>query len=304
MPAPDLPRMLPRALKNQFAAAVRRLLRPIVRQMIAYGLTYPTFVALAKQVYLEVADDDFALPFKRQTDSRVALMTGIARKEIAAMRKRPVSAAALPEVAESPLTHVIGRWMAGPPFATPDGIPRRLPYESADPQAPSFARLTRDLGLDLPVRAVLDELLRLDAATLSPDGEVELRREVHIPAGAGDGRFTLLGTDPGELFATIAHNLERPDGPWLQRKVVYDNIGAAALPALREESRQAGLEFVRRANALVASYDRDRNPAASAGARSRVVVGVYYFEEPVEPPAAGEAAPPPPPAPGRIRRKP
>lgn len=294
--------MLSRALKNQFAAAVRRLLRPIVRQMIAYGLTYPTFVQLAKQVYLDVADDEFALPFKRQTDSRVALVTGIPRKEIAALRRRAAGVVELPEVEESPLTHVIGRWMAGPPYATPDGIPRRLPYESADPQAPSFARLARDLGLDLPVRAVLDELLRVDAVQLSPDGEVELRHEVHIPAGSGDGRFTLLGSDPGELFATIAHNLDHPDGPWLQRKVAYDNIGAAALPALREEARQAGLDFVRRANALVSSYDRDRHPEASSGPRSRVVVGVYYFEEPVEPPPA-DAAPSPPPAPARIRRR-
>jgi len=292
--------MLPRESKSHFAAALRRLLRPVVRQMIAYGVSYPAFEQIAKRLFLEVAEEEFALPFKRQTVSRIALVTGMSRKEIAHLRGER-GLVDLPEVEESAVTHVIGRWMAGPPYATPDGIPRRLLYESADPHTASFARLVRELGPDVPVRTLLDELLRLGIVALAPDGDVLLRREVHIPDDDGEGKFVLLGTDPSELFSTIVHNIEQADAPWLQRKVAYDNIGAAALPALRDETRQAGLDFVRRVNALLASYDRDRQPDASGGARSRVAVGVYYFEEPVD------GAPPstaPRPAPGRIRRKP
>lgn len=275
----------------------------MVRQTIAYGLSYPAFAQLAKRLYLEVAEEDFALSFKRQTDSRIALVTGITRKEIAQLRRQRVAASALPEIEDSAVTHVIGRWMAGPPYATPDGIPRRLRYEASAADTPSFSRLVRELGADTPVRAVLDELLRTGSVLLTPDGDVELRHEVHIPAGAGEGRFTLLGSDPGELFATIAHNIEHGDAPWLQRKVSYDNIGAEALPALREEARQVGLDFIRRANALVASYDRDRRADAPAGARTRVVVGVYYFEEPVAPEPADAMPPDAARPPGRIRRK-
>jgi hypothetical protein len=296
--------MLNRALKTQFAAALRRLLRPLVRRMIAYGVTYPAFAQLAKQVFVEVAEAEFALAFKRQTDSRIALVTGVARKEIAQLRRRRAAAGELPDIEETVVTHVIGRWMAGPPYATPDGTPRRLPYEGAGPQVPSFAGLVREIGGDIPVRAVLDELLRIGSAHLAADGDVELRREAHIPSENAEGRFTLLGSDPGELFGTIAHNIEHPDAAWLQRKVSYDHVGADALPALREETRQAGLEFVRRANALVSSYDRDRTPDAPAGARTRVAIGVYYYEEPVAPASEPEAPPTAPRPPGRIRRKP
>jgi hypothetical protein len=296
--------MLNRALKTQFAAALRRLLRPLVRRMIAYGVTYPAFAQLAKQVFVEVAEAEFALAFKRQTDSRIALVTGVARKEIAQLRRRRAAAGELPDIEETVVTHVIGRWLAGPPYATPDGTPRRLPYEGTGPRVPSFARLVREIGGDIPVRAVLDELLRIGSAHLGADGDVELRREAHIPADGAEGRFTLLGSDPGELFGTIAHNIEHPDDAWLQRKVSYDHVGADALPALREEARQAGLEFVRRANALVSSYDRDRTPDAPAGARTRVAIGVYYYEEPVAPESEPDAPPDAPRPPGRIRRKP
>ena len=299
--------MLPRQMKSQLAAAIRRLLRPVVRQMIASGLTYPHADQILKQLFLAVAEEDFALPYKRQTDSRLALVTGISRKEISQLRRRRHSAAGTPEVEESVVTHVIGRWMAGPPYATPDGIPRRLRYEAADAKVPSFARLVRELSSDIPVRAVLDELLHIGSAALLPDGDVELRREVHIPAADSEGKLVLLGSDPAELFSTITHNIEHGEAPWLQRKVVYDNIGGDALPVLQDETRQAGLDFVRRANALLASYDRDRHPDAPAGRRTRVVVGVYYFEEPVAESEPTDDKPDTQPArprtPGRIRRK-
>lgn len=300
--------MLPRHLKSQLAAALRRLLRPVVREMIASGLTYPAADQMLRQLFVEVAEEDFALPFKRQTDSRLALVTGISRKEVSQLRRHRRAAGDLPEVEESVVTHVIGRWMAGPPYATPDGIPRRLHYEARDAKAPSFARLVRELGIDIPVRAVLDELLHIGSAALLPDGDVELQREVHIPAADSEGKLVLLGSDPAELFATIMHNIEHGEAPWLQRKVVYDNIGGDALPALREEARQAGLDFVRRANALVASYDRDRHPEAPGGRRSRVVVGVYYLEETAGTPGPRDDEPRGDtgrsrPAPGRIRRR-
>lgn len=302
--------MLPRSQRALFLAAIRRLLRPAVRQLIAYGVTFPAFAQLMKETYVEVAEQQFALPFKRQTDSRVALMTGLNRKEIAHLREhvtKPDRARDEAALEETVVTHAIGRWMAGPPYATPDGHPRQLRYESDKVREPTFTRLVKELAIDLPVRAVLDELLHVGAVELLPNGDVVLRREAHVPLADAEGKFALLGSDPAELLSTIVHNIEHPDAPRLQRKVVYDNIGADALAQLRAEARRIGGEFVRRANSLLASYDRDRNPEAPDGTRSRVVLGTYYFEEPTAAPAApasgteeGSAGTPRPP--GRIRR--
>lgn len=299
--------MLPRPLKAQFVLAIRRLLRPMVRQLIAYGVSYSAFSQILKELYVEVAEQDFALPYKRQTDSRVALMTGLNRKDVHQLRRRAPQAHAAATEDTVAAQVVIGRWMAGPPYATPDGLPRRLAYESERPNAASFARLVRDLGIDAPVRSVLDELLRVGAVELLPNGDVELRQQAHIPAGDADAKFKLLGADPAELFTTMMHNIEQPDAPRLQRKVVYDNVGSEALEQLRAEARQVGEEFIRRANTLLASYDRDRNPQAPDGRRMRVVLGAYYFEEPGTSPTTAEKptrkAAGTPTVPGRIIRR-
>ena len=148
---------------------------------------------------------------------------------------------------------------------------------------------------------MLDELLRAGVVALLPNGDVELQREAHIPTDDAAAKLTLLGTDTAELFTTIMHNIEHPDAPRLQRKVVYDNIGADALADIHAAAQRIGEEFVRTANALLAAHDRDRNTRAAGGQRMRVVLGTYYFEEERAP-----AAPAPPDKrtgpPGRIRR--
>ena len=293
--------MLPRALKGHFTTAIHRMLRAVVRHLIAQGVTHPALTQMLKEIYLDIAEAEFALPFKRQTDSRLALITGLNRKEISRLRRQRKPQMAIVAVEDSLVTHVIGRWMAGPPYAASDGTPHRLPYESNRPNVASFARLVRDLRVDIPVRSVLDELLRVEVVALLPDGDVELRREAHIPSEDAAGKLTLLGTDPAELFCTIMHNVEHPDAPRLQRKVVYDNIGADGLAEIRATARRRGEEFIRNTNTLLAAHDRDRNPQAPGGQRMRVVLGTYYFEEEAAPTAAAAPAKRIRP-PGRIRR--
>jgi hypothetical protein len=274
--------MLPGDLKEAFLAAVRRLMRPVVRQLLAHGVTHPAFSEMLREIYVEVAERDLALPHKRQTDSRVSLVTGLHRKEVARLRHAPPEERAPRALERSAVTRVLGRWMAGAPWADRQHRPRTLPYEASGTR-PSFARLVREVAVDAPPRSVLDELLYLGIVELTADNEVELRREVHVPLGDAAAKLELLGSDPGELFATIMHNVEHPDEPRLQRKVVYDNVGSDALAELRAAARRVGESFIREANALLAARDRDRNADAPGGARTRVALGAYYFEEELEP---------------------
>src|SRR6516165_7989129 len=72
--------------------ALAHLLRPLLRVLIAYGVTLPVLVRLLKELYVDVAEEAFPLPGKRQTDSRLNLLTDVHRKDIRALRgRRPAS---------------------------------------------------------------------------------------------------------------------------------------------------------------------------------------------------------------------
>lgn len=270
---------VPDGARGALLRAARAILRPLVRQLIAHGVTYPAFGRLAKEVYIDVGTRHFTLAFKKQTDSRVALVTGITRKEIGQIRRgqarRPSAAI---EVDNTLAARVVGRWLAGAPYAGADGAPRTLPYDSAG----GFTALVGEIGGDIPARALLDELLRVGAAKLTPRGDVRLVAPAYVPAHDVEEKLAMLGSDAGELIEVIAHNIEQPSSEaFLQRKVFYDNIGADALPDLRGKVRALGGDFAQAVNQLLGAYDRDRNPDAPDGARARAVVVVYYFDAPV-----------------------
>jgi hypothetical protein len=263
--------------------AARAILRPLVRQLIAHGVTYPAFARVIKEVYIDVATSQFTLAFKKQTDSRVALVSGITRKEIGQIRRGQARRRSdAPEVENTLAARVVGRWLAGPPYAGADGTPRTLAYEAAAGPG-SFTDLVAEIGGDIPPRAVLDELLRVAAVKLTPRGDVRLTAPAYVPAQGVEEKLDILGTDAAELIEAIAHNIEHPGTEaFLQRKVFYDNIGAAALPELRGRVRTLGGDFAQAVNQVLGSYDRDRNPNAPDGARTRAVVAVYYFDAPVK----------------------
>src|SRR3974390_1739599 len=81
---PPRPGEPPRALTQ----AIVRLLRPLVRVLIAHGVTFPMLAQLLKDIYVDVAEGAFPLSGKAQTDSRLSLLTGVHRKDVRALRGR------------------------------------------------------------------------------------------------------------------------------------------------------------------------------------------------------------------------
>ena len=53
--------------------AIRHLLRPLVRVLLANQITYPLVTRLLKNLYLEVADRELSLDGRPQTASRLSL---------------------------------------------------------------------------------------------------------------------------------------------------------------------------------------------------------------------------------------
>lgn len=289
--------------KNELVDAVRAILTPLVRELIARGLTFPAFARIGKEVYIEVGTKHFALSFKKQTDSRVALVTGITRKEIGQIRRGQLPApASTAHLDYGVATRVISHWTTEARYLDSEGDPLPLPYE-AENESPSFVRLVGEVGGDIPPRAVVDELIRVGTVELTPEGNVRLVEKAYIPARGAAEKLAILGSDVSELIRAIAHNIESPEAEtFLQRKVYYDNIGNEALPELRRKVRESGAAFVQQMNLAFAALDRDRHPEAPGGTRKRAVLGLYYLDEDFTPPQDSPAEPDPPQPPARGRR--
>ena len=254
-------------------------LRPIVRRLLACGVPFGLLEARLRELVVEVAEREFALPGRRQTDSRVSLISGINRKEVHRIRARGSLPPRLPSFGRNQAAGLISRWRADPRATDGAGRPKPIPYKAT--RGPSFVKLAEQVTVDLPARAILDELVRTGAAVLRGDGWVVLKSDVYVPRAGRGEKLAMLAEDPAELVETMLRNIfEEVSEPLLQRRVSYDNIGAQAVRKLRRRVRSAAEGFLRRIDRLLANHDRDRNPKAPGGERHLAGLGVYYFESP------------------------
>lgn len=269
------------AANKALTAAILRLLRPLVRILLRNGVSYGAFSDLAKWVYVDVADKEFAIPGRKQSVSRVSVITGLSRKEVGRVQgiDTPDDSAVSQEYNRA--ARVIGGWVRDERFHDAEGNPADLPFEE-DGQGPSFSELVKVHSGDVPARAILDELLRVAAVKRLGDGNIRLCCRAYVPAGGEINKLHILGNDVAFLIATIDHNLRQSaDGPYFQRKVAYDNLPEEALPFLREMAGDKGQALLEALDAYLSTQDRDANPAVQGTGRKRAGVGIYYFEEDV-----------------------
>ena len=269
--------MAPPTTTHVLSAAILRLLRPLVRLLLRNGMPFGAFADLAKRVFVDVAMREHALPGRKPSISRAAVITGLTRKDIQRVLQLTLAEDAEAIAQYNRAARVLSGWGRDPHYTDAAGLPQPLPLEGA---APSFTTLVRQFSGDIPVRAILDELLRVGAVTRDPDGIIRLVTRAYVPRTGETDKLPMLGTDVAELIATIDHNLTCvPGEAYLQRKVAYDNLPVEVLVRLRELTGEHGQAFLEFFDQWMAARDRDTSPSAPGTGRARASIGLYYSAE-------------------------
>ncbi len=263
-------------LTAALSAAVTTLLRPLVRLLLRNGVPYRTFADLAKRVYVDMATEEFGIPGRKQSKSRVAVLTGLSRKEVLRVKRLPGSDDLGAAKRYNRAARVIAGWVRDPLFNDESAHSKELSFEGG---TDSFRQLVRSYSGDAPARAVLDELLRVGAVERTPEGRIRLLERSYIPKSGDIDKIGILGTDTSDLVATIDHNICHPDSPFFQRKVSYDNLPSGAIPELKKLTGEQAQALLEKLDRWLSERDRDFNPRVAGTGRKRAGVGIYYFEE-------------------------
>ncbi|TCS62108.1 hypothetical protein EDD55_10663 [Varunaivibrio sulfuroxidans] len=252
-----------------YVGALKFLLRPLVRGLIAHGMTFPHFCTLLKSVFVDVAGE-FTVEGKRLTDSRVSLITGVHRKDVKRLRETPRDA-----IVRSPYVtigaQVAGHWTGRAPYLDDAGAPRALPRSGPV----SFDSLVESISKDLRSRTLLDEWLRQGMVTLD-DGLVRLNTQSFIPNRGFDDLAYYYGRNLHDHIAAATHNLEGGTPPFLERSTYYDGLTPRSVADLEARARAIGMDALVKMNreALHLARKDDGNPDATL----RMNFGVYFFK--------------------------
>jgi len=273
------------AVQKALLGSVVTLMRPLVRLLLRYGIPFGSFSEAAKQVYVEVADAEFALPGRKQTNTRIAVLTGLTRKEVLRIKRLPEQQNVLLDERYGRATRVISGWLNDAEFHDADGQPAGLPMEG---EHGSFAQLVGRYSGDMSVRAMADELLRVGAIRQRSDGLLGLVNTAYVPSAGEEDKLAILGTDVADLVATIDYNVD-PEipGTRFQLKVSEESLSPETVAAFREMSNHHSLALLNNYDKWLAERLRDEESTTSGKGTVRAGVGIYYFEQET-PPDAGD----------------
>jgi hypothetical protein len=278
MPIHDL-----RERSGALRAPLARLLRPLVRLLIRAGITFPALVELLREIYVNVAEHEFALVGKEQTDSRVSLLTGIHRKEVRRLRGAGAPVNVVPSNL-SRTSRILARWLADPYFTGEGGQPLPLP-RSSEGTGPSFEKLVVAVTRDVRPRAVLDEWLDRKLVHIDEEDRAVLAEVAYVPRAGDDQQFYYLGRNLHDHIAAAVANVQGHEPRFLERAVHYDGLTKDIAEQLQQRSRDVALDALHTLN-------REAH-AASEGISSgpwRWNFGVYVYAEKVPPEQADATA--------------
>ncbi len=256
-------------------------MQPLVRILVRNGVSYQEFAELLKSVFVEVAERDFTIAGRKSSQSRIAILTGLSRKEVS--RQKAILAGGGPIDATSNLngiTRLLVGWHSDPEYTGPYGMPIEVPFESAG--GPSFTQLVKRHSGDMAPRAVLDELMRVGAVDELGNGLLRVLTLAYIPQRLNPDALERFGEVVRNFICTYEYNMERPpsaSGAGRFERIVFpdDGLRPSLMPAfeklIRTKGQQLLVELLNWLNAQEIS--QDAKPSDST--RINTGVGIYHF---------------------------
>ena len=258
--------------------AVNMLCKPLIRLLIEKGITFPQFRELMKELYVEVADENFSLDDKKPSDSRIFVLTGIHRKDIKRIRQQTgqedqkiISCASLSG-------EIIARWSSMPEYLDDKAKPRQL-LKSGKSSEAGFEQLVSSVNKDVRPRVILEEWLRLNIVRLKDD-YVVLNKSAFVANKEFKEMAYYLGHNVHDHMASCVNNILEDDEAMLERSVYYASLTENSINKLSAIASKKGNDLLQHLNKqAIKLYDADKH---KDDATYRMRLGVYWYQAQLE----------------------
>ena len=262
--------------KETAITALKRVVDPLVDLMFDTGITVQEFSHLVRDRAVRSAAARIARESGRNSNSRVAIITGLARSEVARILEanEPWFTA---RGEQHPARRVLAAWHDNQRFLATNGEPAVLPIFG---KRKSFEKLVAAHSGGIPVRAMLDQLVQINAVEILQDQRVKVKSRVPIFKGMTSSAIANIGERTGDLLGTLKHNLHTASAPLFEGTAIVGDVDIGVVPLVRRQMAEQGSAFIDAATSL---FSRSRSKRMRSSKREtsqcRVGVTVYYFED-------------------------
>jgi hypothetical protein len=267
-------------IQGQILGAILIALKPLARILLRHGIGYREFSEISKTAFVDVGTSEYGLRGRPTNISRVAVMTGLTRKEVRRIRDKISNGEHSVVVKTTPLSEVLHRWHSENEFIDSTGRPARLPFVG---ESKSFSNLVKRFGGDVPPGAMRTELRRVGAIKEEENGDLVAVSRTIYPKGTHEKVVASFVHAVYPLISTIAHNVnpDRKDESWAQMTTFSQNVRSSDVGRIRRINFDRLSELAESIDDLFIAYEslHEHEQEKSPQDKSTVAVGVFYFEE-------------------------
>jgi hypothetical protein len=266
-------------LKEATIAALKRVVDPLVDLMFDAGVTVHEFSQIMRESAVRTAAKRVSRETGRDSKSRVAIITGLPRSEVARILKaNDVSPST--RLGQHPARKVLAAWFDDSRFLAANGDPAVLPIFG---KRRSFEQLVAIHSRGIPVRAMLDELTQIDAVERLDDQRVKAKSRIPILTGRTGSAIAAIGERTKDLLDTLTNNLRCTSKPLFEGTALADETDVEMISLIRREIAEQGTNFINSANSLFGrSSLKSKRVVAKRSRKYRLGVTVYYFQDDVD----------------------
>ena len=205
-------------------AALDCVFAPLAQLCLSKGIRIQAVEERLRLAFVQAARDTQPAATSSRVTSRISAATGLTRREVDRLTRAPTVALDAPR---SPITELFTRWLSDPALRGADNKPTPLPRQGP---APSFEALAQSVTRDVHPRTLLDELCRLQLATLDPvTDQVALLRDAFVPSGDWSRMLGFLGDNVGDHFRAAVANVLQGGKQQLEQAIFADELSAESL---------------------------------------------------------------------------
>ena len=258
-------------------------MQPLVRILVRHGVSYNEFNEVLKNVFVEVAERDFGIPGRKPSQSRVAILTGLTRKEVAKQKAILDGDAELQDASNlNRVTKVLLGWHTDAEYTGPYGLPLELPFDPSE--GVGITSLVRKYSGDMAPRAMLDELLRVGGAVEKvAAGSFKVLTRAYVPESLhADAHENGSGESSKNFVATVEFNTEKsaPGAGRFERVVFADNgLRIELLPSFDRLLRTKGQQLLVELDNWLSAQETSESVDDSDVTTIKTGVGIYHFIE-------------------------
>lgn len=262
-------------VKDIVFSAYLTCMRPVARLLLRTGVTWKEIAELTKMALVEVAAEEFGKQGRPASSSRIALATGLGRREV--KRLRDLVAAPSARIESSALATVnlasrlLSGWHQDPDFAGATGKPRLLSMHGDR----GFEALAKRYAPDIPATAILRELKRVGAVNETPAGKLRARERYYMPTQLATEAVARSGAVLADVSSTVVHNLFADAKPTrFEARATNLHAKRSVVRTFQAYLERHALEFLEQADDWLSARE-----AAEDETATRLGVGIYMIRE-------------------------